>query len=68
VFLDASVLVFAVERPRSNSARIVELALSGGVEVVVDEVVLLEVRRYLRRRASRLSHRAGRGFRALRGI
>ena len=53
VFLDASVLIWAVERPDSNSARIVGLALSGKVNAVVDEVVLSEVARFFRAQRGR---------------
>lgn len=52
-FLDASVLIFAVERPSSNSAVIVERAIAGHLEVVVDEEVLAEVGRFFRKRRGR---------------
>ncbi len=53
VFLDASCVIPAFERPESNSARIYSHALAGRVEIVVDEEVLCEVQRYFRRRAGR---------------
>jgi len=52
-FLDASVLIFAIERPQSNSAKILKLALDGRIEVVVDEEVLREVARFFRGRRGR---------------
>ncbi len=45
-FLDASVLIFAIERPHSNCAKIVKAALGGAFAPVVDEVVLAEVARF----------------------
>lgn len=48
VFLDASVFIWAVERPSSNSSRIVKLGFSGRIEVVVDDAVLAEVSRFFR--------------------
>jgi predicted nucleic acid-binding protein len=52
-FLDASVLIFAVERPLSNSAKIVKAALGGRIDAVVDEEILREVARFFRRRRGR---------------
>ena len=52
-FLDASVLIFAVERPQSNSAKIVKAALGGGFDALVDEEVLAEVARFFRGRRGR---------------
>lgn len=52
-FLDASVLIFAMERPDSNSAKVVEMALDGRLEAVVDEEVLHEVARFFRGRRGR---------------
>lgn len=52
-FLDASVLIFAVERPDSNSAKVVKAALDGRIEAVVDEEVLREVTRFFRGRRGR---------------
>lgn len=51
--LDASVWIIAVERPESNSSKIVNHALAGRLEVVVDETVLVEVSRFLRSRRGR---------------
>lgn len=51
--LDASVWIIAVERPDSNSSKIVRHALAGRLEVVVDESVLAEVSRFLRSRHGR---------------
>lgn len=45
VFLDANVFIWALWRPQSNSARIVELALAGRLDAVVDGVVVEEVSR-----------------------
>ncbi|HEX9709203.1 MAG TPA: PIN domain-containing protein [Candidatus Thermoplasmatota archaeon] len=53
VFLDASVLISAVERPESNSATVFRHVLAGAVEAVVDEVVLVEVSGYLREHRGR---------------
>ena len=52
-FLDASVLIFAIERPASNSAVVVELALAGRLQAVVDEEVLAEIARFFRKRRGR---------------
>lgn len=53
VFLDASVFIWAQERPECHSARIVEAALKGRLDPVVDEEVLEEVARYFRERRGR---------------
>jgi predicted nucleic acid-binding protein len=47
-FLDASALIFAVERPRSNSAKILKAALGGGIDAFADEEVLAQVARFFR--------------------
>jgi len=52
-FLDASVFIFAVERPTSNSAKLVKEFLAGRLEAVVDEEVLAEVGRFFRSRRGR---------------
>ena len=48
MFLDASVFIWALERPESNSARVVRAALGGKFEAVVDEAVVAEVGHFLR--------------------
>lgn len=53
VFLDASVLIRAVERPQSDSAGLLDRVLAGGVEGVVDELVLEEVERFFREKRGR---------------
>ncbi|HZX20511.1 MAG TPA: PIN domain-containing protein [archaeon] len=49
VFLDTNVFVYGLTRPESNSRKILELAESGKIEVVVSELVQREVVRVFRR-------------------
>jgi predicted nucleic acid-binding protein len=53
VFLDASVIIWALERADSNSALLFQMALEGRIEAIVDEQVLAEVARFLRIRRGR---------------
>jgi predicted nucleic acid-binding protein len=48
-FLDSNVFIFAFERPRSNSRRIVDLLVAGEVHGVVTDRVVREVMGYMRR-------------------
>lgn len=52
-FLDSSCIILGFEFPKSNSAKILDLALEGRIEAFVSEKVLLEIRKYFRRRRSR---------------
>lgn len=49
VLLDTNVFVYAHERPRSNSRRVVDLLNEGRVEAVVTERVVREVVAYFKR-------------------
>lgn len=48
-FFDSNVFIFAYERPRSNSRRILDLLVDGEVHGVVTDRVVREVMRYVRR-------------------
>ena len=49
-FLDSNVFIFAFERPRSNSRRVVDLLAAGELHGVVTDRVVREVMGYFRRR------------------
>lgn len=48
-FFDSNVFIFAHERPRSNSRRILDLLVDGEVHGVVTDRVVREVMKYMRR-------------------
>jgi len=48
-FLDSNVFLFAVERPTSNSRRVVDLLAAGKLQGVVTDRIVREVTGYLRR-------------------
>ena len=52
-FLDSNVFLFALERPRSNSRRVVQLLSEGVVRGVVTDRIVREVLRYFRRHYSK---------------
>lgn len=49
VFIDSNVFIFAFERPRSNSRRIIDLLVGGTLHGVVTDRVVREVIGYMRR-------------------
>lgn len=48
-FLDSNVFIFGFERPRSNSRRILDLLVGGGLHGVVTDRVVREVMGYMRK-------------------
>ena len=48
-FLDSNVFIFAFERRLSNSRRIVEMLVAGGLRGVVTDRIVREVMRYFRK-------------------
>lgn len=52
-FLDSSTIIYALEFAGSNSAAVYDAALEGRFAGVINDQVVDEVRRYLRRRAGR---------------
>ena len=55
IILDTDVLIAAVVKPRSYSARVLRMVGEGAVELAVDERILREYRRILRHFRFRLS-------------
>ncbi len=49
-FLDASTIIFGLEKPESNSGKIIDSIVSGGFEGVINEKVIREVKKYIRSR------------------
>ena len=49
-FLDSSTIIFGLEKPHSNSAKILDSLVAGEFEGVINEKVILEVRKYIRNR------------------
>jgi len=50
VFLDSSVIIFGLEKPDSNSAKVLEALVSNTIDPVINEKVIQEVRKYVRKR------------------
>jgi len=53
VFLDSSVIIFGLERPGSNSGMILDALVAGELEVIINEKVIREVKKYMRNRKGR---------------
>jgi len=49
VFLDSNVFIFGLERPTSNSRRILDLLVGGKIQGVVTDRVVREVMKYTRK-------------------
>ena len=55
IFLDSSVIIYGLEKPGSNSAKVLDALIAGELDAVVNEKVVQEVGRYMRRRQGKQS-------------